>query len=79
MHLAESRQLHPSKCRSYFGGVRYFLARQSIDTSELETSVYWRKYKLGAANMFRVRAPIADAKKLTLSCDMFLFGMRHVF
>ena len=78
-YLAELRQLHPSTCCSYIAGARYFLARQNIDTSELETSVYWRKCKLGAANMFRVRAPIADAKKLPLSCDMFLFGMRHVF
>jgi hypothetical protein len=77
--LAELKRLHPSTISAYIAGVRYYLARSNVDTSELEHSVYWRKCKLGVANMYRVRAPKADMKKLPLSCDMFIFGREKVF
>jgi hypothetical protein len=78
-YLAEFKRLHPGTICSYINGVRYYLARSNVDTTELDASIYWKKCRLGVANLFRVRAPIADVKKLPLSCDMFLYGVKHVF
>ena len=77
--LFDVKHLAPSTVMGYLAGDRFYLASLDVDTSFADTSLVIKRVRAGIWNTYRRKHPVADTRKLPLSCDMVDHGMTNVF